>query len=645
MIQGIPMPLSRSCSLLLITAFAATFASAQEIVFPADPRAVIDVKRDCGAKGDGVADDTQALQSAIERAGGNDYSRFIYLPSGTYKISRTLILKPPGDGKEGAMVGPWLWGQDRAKTVIRLADGAEGFNDPQKPREAIRGVSRPDGAKMNADFFDRTIVNLTIDAGKNPGAVGIKFYSNNTGLMQNVLMRGNGACGIDLGFNDQNGPCLVQDVEVEGFAIGIRTDHGINSQTLSRVAVRGAREVGLLHRGQMLAVEQLHVVGAPLAIDSGGNGVLTLVDAKLKAAPGVKGPAIRLEKGHLYAARLATSGYERAIAAAGTPGGDVAGPTVAEYSSHGVDTLGDATPKAGLLLKPEREPDVPLPTKAEDWVCANDFGAKAGDEDDDAPAFQKAIDEAAKKGATTVYVLGGKNGDPNWYWMKKDVRMHGSVNRVMGFGFVRILGGSSKDPKYPEDLAKFVVDEDPQGAKTVVFQHLQVFSPWPSFGVEARAPGRTVVCRTTGGTVIARPKTTVFMTNCVGHAYQEAGSTVWARQWNTEGGPEKVRVNTRNDGGQLWVLGMKCEAVSTKVETLRGGRTEVLGVLNYNCTGVKDDTPFFRVEDGALSVAGYREVCFVGAWWKVPALAVFGGQSLRHPPHEWQTWSLLRAGK
>lgn len=296
-------------------------------------------------------------------------------------------------------------------------------------------------------------------------------------------------------------------------------------------------------------------------------------------------------------------------------------------------------------MKPEPEPAAPLPSDPRQYVCANDFGAKAGDEEDDAPAIRKAIDAAAGRNATTVYLLGGRNRDPNWYWLKQDVQVRGPVQRLMGFGFVRILGGSSKDPRYPENLAKFVVADDPKGPKTVVFQHLQVFAPWPSFGIEARSPARTVVCRTTGGTAIARPRTRVFMTNCVGHCYQEAGSTVWARQWNTEGGPEAVRVNTRNEGGQLWILGMKTEARSVKVATGKGGRTEILGVHNYNTSGVKDETPFFRVEDGALSVAGYREVCFVGAWWKVPVAARLGGKDFTQPSREWQTWSLLRAGR
>jgi hypothetical protein len=616
------------------------------LVFPDDPRAVIDVKRDCGAKGDGQADDTDALQAAIERIRDDDHSRFIFLPAGTYRITRTIVFKRPGDGKEGSMVGPWLFGEDRDRTVIRLADGAEGFGDPAQPREAVRALARPDGSRMNADFFDRTVVNLTVDTGRNPGAVAIKYYSNNTGLLANVVLRGDGVCGLDLGFNDQNGPCLVQDVMIEGFATGIRTGHILNSQTLSRVTIRGAREVGLLHRGQVLAAEGLHIIGAPLAVDSGGNGVLALVDASLEAPPGATGPAIRIEKAHLYALRLATPGYATAVEpAAGSAAVGAKGPSVAEYVSHGAETLGPAAPKAGLALKPPREPDVPWPARKEDWVCANDFGAKAGDDEDDAPAFQKAIDEAARKGATAVYILSGRSRDPNWYWLKQDVRVHGSVARVMGLGFIRILGGSSKEPQYPENLAKFVVDDDPRGAPVVAFEHLQVFSPVPSFGIEARSPRRTVVCRTTGGTVIARPGTTVFMTNCVGHAYQQARSTVWARQWNTERGPEIVGVNTRNDGGQLWVLGMKTEAASTKLETLGGGRTEVIGVHNYNTSGIKDDTPFFRVRDATLSVAAYREICFGGAWWKVPVQATLAGREFRHPPHEWQTWSLLRAGK
>jgi len=28
---------------------------------------------------------------------------------------------------------------------------------------------------MNADFFDRTLINLTLNTGDNPGAVGIEF--------------------------------------------------------------------------------------------------------------------------------------------------------------------------------------------------------------------------------------------------------------------------------------------------------------------------------------------------------------------------------------------------------------------------------------------------------------------------------------
>jgi hypothetical protein len=631
--------------LAMLTAIVATNTHAEEIVFPNDPRAILDVKRDLGAKGDGIADDTDALQKAIETCAGKDHNRFIYLPNGTYRITRTLVFKKPGES-QGSMVGPWLIGQSRDNTIIRLADGAEGFADPAKPKEAIRGVGRPDGAKMNADFFDRTVRNLTLDTGNNPGAIGIRFYSNNTGLMKDVLIRGNGAIGLDLGHLDQNGPLLIQDVEIDGFATGISTNAILNSQTLSRITIR-ARELGLLHRGQVLAAEALNIT-APQGIDSGGNGVLAIIDSTLQLPEGLDlagspPPAIKIDKAQVYAARIKTSGYAQAVAST-TPAGDVKQASIEEYASHDVHTVGADAPKRGLLMTPPREPEVPLPTKAEDWVCANDFGAKAGDQDDDSAAFQQAIDEAAKRGASTVYILGGKAGDPNWYHLRQDVRIHGSVQRVMGMGFVRLLGGNKDHERYPENLGKFIIEDEPNGPKVVVLEHLQVFAPHQGFGVEVRATSRPVLLRTMGGVPIVRKGATAFTINCVGHLYQEAGSTVWARHYNTEQGPRQLGINTRNDGGRLWILGLKTEATSTKVATLNGGQTEILGVHNYNTSGVKDDVAFFLVKDATLSVAGYREVHFGGNWWKVPVQGIWQQTEHRHPPTKWQTWALLRAG-
>jgi len=56
------------------------------------PKAILDVKRRYGAKGDGKADDTQALQAAIDSARRQGGGSMVYLPSGDYVISSTLNL-------------------------------------------------------------------------------------------------------------------------------------------------------------------------------------------------------------------------------------------------------------------------------------------------------------------------------------------------------------------------------------------------------------------------------------------------------------------------------------------------------------------------------------------------------------------------
>ena len=66
------------------TASTSVFATA-----PHDPRAVT-VK----AVGDGRADDTAAIQAALDQAKGGGDGGIVFLPSGRYRISRTLFIWP-----------------------------------------------------------------------------------------------------------------------------------------------------------------------------------------------------------------------------------------------------------------------------------------------------------------------------------------------------------------------------------------------------------------------------------------------------------------------------------------------------------------------------------------------------------------------
>ncbi|HEY6902557.1 MAG TPA: glycosyl hydrolase family 28-related protein, partial [Puia sp.] len=82
-----------------------------------------DVKKRFGAKGNGISDDTRALQTAIDSlscppTGFNTGKRgymVVYLPAGTYCISSTLVLR--------GRIGVSIIGQDPANTTIKWIGG------------------------------------------------------------------------------------------------------------------------------------------------------------------------------------------------------------------------------------------------------------------------------------------------------------------------------------------------------------------------------------------------------------------------------------------------------------------------------------------------------------------------------------------
>ena len=75
-----------------------------------------DAKRDYGAAGDGTTDDTIALQAALDAVGQDNKPQVLYLPAGTYRITRRLVV--------AARLRSSVLGEDPASTTI-LWDGPQ----------------------------------------------------------------------------------------------------------------------------------------------------------------------------------------------------------------------------------------------------------------------------------------------------------------------------------------------------------------------------------------------------------------------------------------------------------------------------------------------------------------------------------------
>src|SRR3954470_11457730 len=96
--------------------------------------------RNFGAKGDGITDDTKAIQAAVDaahQAGGGD----VYLPTGTYAVTSA------GIAANGCVVltdNITMHGDGMGLTVVKLKDGSTA---------PIDGIIRTQHGVQNHDVF------------------------------------------------------------------------------------------------------------------------------------------------------------------------------------------------------------------------------------------------------------------------------------------------------------------------------------------------------------------------------------------------------------------------------------------------------------------------------------------------------------
>ncbi len=555
---------------------------AESIVFPSDSGVVNVTQSPYNAVPNDGVDDTAAIQAAF-----NDYpgvNKIIYLPDGVYDISDTI--RWTGDHKRTI-----LQGQSAAGTILRLMPGAVGYNDPQNPKAMIWTGTAP------AQRFRNAIRNLTVDVGSgHPGAAGIQFIANNQGCMRNVNIisqDGQGYIGLDMTYTGELGPMLIRDLYVRGFDYGINTYHTVASITFENIVLEDQNVYGWYNSNQIITVRNLHSTNSVTAFfnQKDSAATATIINAQLTGIGSASGVPAIINQKLMYLRDITTTGYDYAVMHDDKGRGNEPGvlePDVVEWISHGSPvSLFDSTHTSSLRLPVRNTPELPW-DDFNNWTSPLAFGGQPNDSVNDTAAIQAAIDS----GATTVYL-------PNGQWnMQGDLLLRGNVRRFIGCearltGTGRIL---FENGTHPEVIMERI---------DMIYADIDV----------VHASNRTWILSsvTIDGTYNNTGTGDLFIDDVVCGTFYFMNQRVWARQLNQETDTQQdpALAKITNDGGQVWILGVKTERPGTIVRTINGGYTKMVGGLLYSTSSEKID-PAWKIEDASMSIANVTERCYNG---------------------------------
>ena len=583
--------------LLASNVFGATLDEAGQSIFSNLPTAlsqacdIVDVTREPYlAKGDGIADDTAAIQSAISaNASFGNRARIVYLPAGTFQIRKTLEWLTP-DGKNASKV--FLVGAGKDRTTVRLADSTPGFNDPKNPRAAIFYRSEhnpawyahsPQGEKLGEGHlaFYNGLSDLTVEIGQgNPGAIGVSFHVSNMGGIYRTRIRstdGKGVCALDLTRRNV-GPGLLQDLAVEGFDTGLQFG-GLYIITCERLSFSGQRGIAIQNRGGVMALREVMTEGQVLSLDNEKpEGLVVLTDCVFNAtSPG--GAAI-VNHGAMLASRVKSGGLPVRIQNHGAMADTAADSDW--WTSEPARHFGNAFSASNPIVPP-------VPKAAElapaDWANVADYGADPTDLVDDTDAIQRALDS----GHRGVFFPNWSKGEGR-YLVSRTLNIPQSVERVDG-GLANLFTAESGQfaSLAPDGSAPMLLVTG-NGSRPLVIERIFLRNNQRlATAVQSlvHASSRPLVLRHFRFNTIANGPGAgdLFLVDVSAHN-PIAGAIrltypqhVWAWQLDLE---DSLRPKiTVGAGVRLWVLGLKSERPSTIVEAYGDAEVTILGALNY----------------------------------------------------------------
>lgn len=557
--------------------------SPQSVVLPSNANIINVTQAPYNAVGDGKTDDTAAFQAAIDAASSWSGGE-IYVPNGTYLVSNSLQYKDP-------FARVVIQGQSENGTIIKLPDGASGFSDPNNPKPVITAFPSPTDSTGNS--FTNGIYNLTVNVGaSNPGAIGVQFMENNQGGMRNVKIasgdpHGAGAIGLDLS-HMWVGPGMYKNIEIDGFNTGILDRNREYSQVFTNLTLKHQNVVGIDNVGNILTIENLQSENRVPVVQNDttssttdtwqgqygpdgpifakqqdqGWGLITMINSTLNGGS-QSNVAIDNAQGQVFLRNVHTAGYQAALENGSTV---VPGNNISEFTSMGTHSA-FPSPQTSLNLPIEQTPTITYDSR-KNWVSVTQFGADPTGNADSTKAIQTAIDS----GASTIYFPHGK------YIVSSTIHVRDNVKMITGVDSeIDALDplGNSGQPMFqfykgnpdtvvmegmlvgwePDKNYTFVQDSTPQ---TLVLRNIDIGGANNAYTSSAGA-GK------------------LYVEDVCGSGWNIDHQQVWMRQTN----PEWNNPHILNNGGQVWILGLKTEGDGTVIDTENGGKTEVLGGLIY----------------------------------------------------------------